>query len=116
MLERTPHPRVFWQKRLQTIENKRQEYAKERKERPKRLQVLEGSRVEVGPSIPRTEERMVAGVGVHLRGDGKHAQLVEGGGDRGAAWRMRFWRLDTGGWVLETRKRGAPPPPFFHKC
>jgi hypothetical protein len=26
--------------------------------------------------------------GVHPRGDGKYAQLAEGGGDRGAAWRM----------------------------
>jgi hypothetical protein len=27
--------------------------------------------------------------GAHPRGDGKYAQLVEGGGDRGAAWRTR---------------------------
>jgi hypothetical protein len=92
MEEDAPHPRVFWQKRLQTIENKRQECAEERKERPKRLQVLEGSRLEVGRSIRRSEERMTAGV--HPRGDGKYAELVEGGGDRGAAWRMQFWRLD----------------------
>jgi len=82
----TPHPRVFLKKRLQTIEKKRRECAKERKKRPKRLQVLEGSRLEVGRSIRRTEGRMTAGV--HPRGDGKYAQLVEGGGDRGAAWRM----------------------------
>jgi hypothetical protein len=32
---------VFWQKRLQVVENKEWEAEKERKERPKRLQVNE---------------------------------------------------------------------------
>jgi hypothetical protein len=106
MEEDTPHPRVFLKKRLQTIENKRRECAKERKERPKRLQLLEGSRLEEGRSIRRTEERMTAPV--HPRRDGKYAQLVEGGGDRGAAWRIR-WRGP---------KEICPPPlPYvFHKC
>src|SRR5713226_2169623 len=36
-----PPPRVFWKKRLQTIENKGRERGKERKERYKRLQAAE---------------------------------------------------------------------------
>jgi hypothetical protein len=80
---------VFSEERLQTIENKRQECSKKRKESGKRLQALEDSRLEGGRSSRRTEERMTARV--HRCGDGKYAQLVEGGGDRGAAWRMR-WR------------------------
>jgi len=36
-----PTPRVFWEKRLQTIENKGRERGKERKERYKRLQAAE---------------------------------------------------------------------------
>src|SRR5260370_27159454 len=38
--------------------------------------------------------------GVHPCGDGKYAQTVEGGGDRGAAWSMR------------EQKRSTPLPPF----
>ncbi len=51
--------------------------------------MLEKSGLEARRSSRRTEERMTASV--HSRGDGKYAQLLEGGGDRGAAWRMR-WR------------------------
>src|SRR5258707_7488728 len=36
-----PTPRMFWEKRLQTIENKGRERGKERKERYKRLQAAE---------------------------------------------------------------------------
>jgi len=36
-----PPPRVFWEKRLQTIENRGSERGKERKETTKRLQVSE---------------------------------------------------------------------------
>src|SRR5713101_9106590 len=47
------------------------------------------------------------------RGDRKYAQWTEATGDRGATWRIWFWRLDTGGWTMETRKAGPPPPPGF---
>src|SRR5216684_5413999 len=51
---------------------------------------------------------------VHPRGDRKYAQSSEGTGDRGATWRRWFWRLDTGGWRLDTRKcRGTPTPGVF---
>jgi len=50
---------------------------------------------------------------VHPRGDRKYAQLSQAKGDKGATWRRWFWRPDTGGWTLETRKRRVPPLPWF---
>jgi hypothetical protein len=43
---------VFLEKRLQAVENKARELEKESKERPKRLQVTESSRLESGPLEP----------------------------------------------------------------
>src|SRR5713101_4639462 len=52
---------------------------------------------------------------VHPRGDGKYAQSTEATRNRGATWCRWFWRLDTGGWTLETRKRRVPHPRCFCK-
>jgi len=76
---------VFLKKRLQTIENKRRECVKERKERSKRLQTAENMGFATEAQRHRAGEIEV----VHPSGDGKYAQVVEGGGDRVAAWRIR---------------------------
>jgi len=47
----------------------------------------ESSRLESGPWNRRAEKEM--SVEIQSRGDGKYAQVVEGGGDRVAAWRIR---------------------------
>jgi hypothetical protein len=90
MEEDAPHPRVFWQKRLQTIEKKGRECAKERKEKPKRLQTAEN----MGFATEAQRHR-VGEIEVHAHDDERHALLVEGGGDRGAAWRVQLSRLGT---------------------
>jgi len=84
---------VFLKKRLQTIENKRQECAKERKERPKRLQTAENMGFATEAQRHRAGEIEV----VHPRGDGKYGQVVEDGGDRVAAWSTRWRERDRPG-------------------
>jgi len=81
-----PPPRVFSQKRLQTVENKGRESGKERKERRKRRQLLVSKRVGTSESLNAralaTLERVV-----HARGDGKYAQPSEKDRDIDATWR-----------------------------
>ncbi len=94
---------MFCKKRLQTIENKGRECRKESKERRKRPQLFVGKRVGVSTGLNGRE--FGNGEGVHPRGDGKYAQLVDGGGDRVAAWRMQ--------WRGEARRYLAPSPLCF---
>ena len=54
-----PPPRVFWEKRLQPIENKGREREKERKERYKRLQAAENMRFATEALRPRDLDRNV---------------------------------------------------------
>jgi hypothetical protein len=86
-------------KRLQTIENKRRECAKKRKERPKRLQTAENMGFATEAQRHRAGEIEV----VHPRGDGKYGQVVEDGGDSVAAWRIR--------WREQKRSSDADVPP-----
>jgi hypothetical protein len=51
---------VFWEKRLQPIENKGREREKERKERYKRLQAAENMRFATEALRPRDPDRNVA--------------------------------------------------------
>ena len=84
--ENPPPPRVFWQKRLQTVENKGREGRKERKERRKRRQLLASKRVGASEGLNAralgTLERVV-----HPRGGGKYAQPSEKDRDIDATWR-----------------------------
>jgi hypothetical protein len=76
---REPPTRVFWEKRLQTIENKGSECRKERKETTKRLQVSEN----MGFATEAPNRRVTRRGRYHPRGDGKYAQCAENGGDIG---------------------------------
>ncbi len=76
-----PTPRVFWEKRLQTIENKGRERGKERKERYKRLQAAENMGFATEALRRRDPDR---NVGCTPRGDGKYVEAAENGRDIGA--------------------------------
>jgi len=81
-----PIPPVFWEKRLQAIENKGNEGSKEHKETTKRLQADANKRVGTFEGLKACRWECFRG---HPRGDRKSAEAIENRRDGGAPSRKR---------------------------